>query len=78
MKCHRIIAYFGLEGAFQGHLVQPLCNEQVHPQLDHTAQSPVQPNLECFQECGIYHLSGQPVPVFHHPHCKKISSLHLI
>ncbi|KAK4815383.1 hypothetical protein QYF61_001371 [Mycteria americana] len=39
-----------------------------HLQLDQAAQSPVQPDLECFQGWGIYHLSGQPVPVFHHPH----------
>ena len=60
-----------LEGTFKGQLVQPPCNEQGHPPLDQVAQSPVQPDLECFQGWSIYHLSGQPVPLFFHPHCKK-------
>ncbi|KAK4817028.1 hypothetical protein QYF61_026034 [Mycteria americana] len=37
-------------------------SEQAHVQLDQVAQSPVQPDLECFQGWGIYSLSGQPVP----------------
>ena len=57
--------------AFKRHLVQPPCNDQGHLPLDQVAQSPVQSDLECFQGWGIYHLSGQPVPVFHHPCCKK-------
>jgi len=61
-----------MEGTFKGHLVQPLCNKQGHLKLDQVAQSPIQPGLECFQGWGIYHLSGQPVPVFHHPHGKKL------
>jgi len=48
---------------------KPLCHEQGHLQLDQVAQSPVQPDFECFQ--GIDHLSGQPVPVLHHPQGKK-------
>ena len=68
---HRILECFGLEGTLRGHLVQPPWSEQGHLQLDQVAQSPVQPDLECFRGWGIYHLSGQPVPVFHHPHCKK-------
>ena len=68
---HRTIEWFGLEGTFKDHLVQSPCNEQGHLQLDQVAQSPVQPGLECSQGWGIYHLSGQPVPVFHHPHYKK-------
>ena len=35
-------------------------------------QSLVQPDLECLQEWGIHHLSGQPVPVPHHYYCKKL------
>jgi len=60
-----------LEGTFRGHLSQPPCSEQGHLQLDQAAQSPVQPGLECFQGWGLLYLSGQPVPVFHHPHGKK-------
>ena len=66
---NRIIEWFGWEGTFKGRLVQSPCNEQGYLQLDQVAQSSIQPDLECFQGWGIYHLSGQPVPVFHHPHC---------
>ena len=62
---------FELEGTFRGHLDQPRCSEPQHLQLDQVAQSSVQPDLKCFQGWGMYHLSGQPVPVFHQPHCKK-------
>ncbi|KAK4811229.1 hypothetical protein QYF61_022126, partial [Mycteria americana] len=62
-----ITEWFGLEGTFKGHLVQPPCNEQGHLQLDQAAQNPVQPGLECFQGWGIYHLPGQPVPVLNLP-----------
>jgi len=68
---HRIIECFGLEGNFRCHLAQSPCSEQGHLQLDQAAQSPIQPGLECFQGWGTYHLSGQPVTVFHHPHGKK-------
>jgi len=61
---HKIIERFGLEGTFKGHLVQHPCSEQGHLQQDQVAQSPVQPDLECFQGWGIYHLSGQLVPLF--------------
>ena len=74
-----IIEWLGLEGTFEGHLVQPHSNKQGHLQLDQAAQGPVQPHLERFQGGGIYHLSGQPIPVFHHPQCKKfiIASVNL-
>jgi len=68
---HRIIKWFGWEGIFEGHLVQPTCEDQGHLQLDQVAQSPIQPNLECSRVWGTDHLSGQPVPEFHHPHRKK-------
>ena len=42
-----------------------------HLSLDQVTQSLVQPDLEHFQGWGIYHLSGQPVPVPHHPHRKE-------
>jgi len=35
---HRIIEWFGLEGTFKGHLVQPQCSEQEHLQIDQVAQ----------------------------------------
>jgi len=65
MKC------FGLEGTFRGHVVQPPCSEQGHLPLDQVPQSPVQPDLESLQGWGLHHLSEQPVPAFHHPHCQK-------
>ncbi|KAK4810711.1 hypothetical protein QYF61_007685 [Mycteria americana] len=54
-----------------GHLVQPPCHRQGHLQLNQVTQSPVQPDLECFRGWGLHYLSGQPVPVSHHPHRKK-------
>ena len=76
---HRLTECCGLEGTFRGHLIQPPCHGQVHLPLDQVAQVLVQPDLECFKGWGIHHLSGQPVPGFHHPHCKKCltSSLNL-
>jgi len=72
-KNHRIRECFGLEGTFRGHLAQP--SEQGHLQPDQVAQSPVQPDLECFQGWGIDHLSEQPVPA---PLWQKIYSLYLV
>ena len=68
---HRIIEKFGLEGTLKSHLVLLPDNDQGHLQLDRFSQSPVKLGLECFQGWGIYHLSVQPVPVSHHPDCKK-------
>jgi len=48
---------FELEGTFKSHLVQLPCNEQGHLQLSQDAQSPIQPDLECFQGQGIHHIS---------------------
>jgi len=50
MKNHRIV---GLGRTFKGRLVQAPCSEQGHLQLGQVAQSPVQPDLECFQGWGI-------------------------
>jgi len=47
---YRIIVWFGLEGTFKGHLVQPPCNEQGHLPLDQVAQSPIQPDLVRFKQ----------------------------
>jgi len=44
-----IIESFELERTLKGHLLQLLCNELGHLQLDQVAQSPVQPDLECLQ-----------------------------
>jgi len=69
---HRITESLELEGTFKGHLVQFLYIEQGHPQLDQVAQGLVQPHLECLQGQVFHHISGQPIPVPHHPHCKRL------
>lgn len=58
--------WFGLERTFKVYLVQP-GKKQGHLQLGQVGQ----PDLECVQGRGIYHSSGQPVPVVHWPHHKK-------
>ena len=60
-----------LEDTFKGHLVQASYNKKEYLPLDQVAQSPIQPDLECFQGWGIYHLSGQLVSVFHYLYGKK-------
>jgi len=72
---HSIMECFGLEGTFRGHIVQTHCSKHRYLQLDQVAQSPIQPDLECFHRWGLHCLSGQSAPVFHHPHCKKMLSL---
>jgi len=56
------MGWIGLGGTFEGHLAQPRSRDQGRLQLDQVAQSPIQPDLECFQGWGIDHLFGQPVP----------------
>jgi len=46
----------------------PLCHEQGHLLLDQVAHSSIQLGLEHIEGGGIRSFSGQPVPVFHHPH----------
>jgi len=61
-----------LEGTFKIISFQYSCYRQGHLSLDQVAKSPIQPGLECFQGGGSIHsLSGQPVPVSHHPHSKE-------
>ena len=68
---HRIIEWFVSEETSKDHLVQPSRHGQGHLSLNQVAQSPIQLDLECCRGWGIYHLSGQPVPVSHHPHSKE-------
>jgi len=51
---------------------QPPCYVWGRQPLDQTAQSHIQPGLECLQGWGIHHLLGQPVPVCHHLLCEKL------
>jgi len=68
-----------LEGTFKGHLAQPRCNEQGHLQLDQVAQSPIQPDLECFQGWDICPTSlGNLCQDFTTLIVKKIASLYLV
>jgi len=70
-----------LEGTSEGHLIQLPYNEREHPQVDQVAQGLIQPHLESLQGWGSYHIPRLPVPVPHHPHCKRffllISNLNL-
>ena len=65
-----IIASLELEGTFKGHLVQVPCNEQGHAQLHQVTH--IQPHRESLQGQDINHTSGQPLPVPHHPCCKRL------
>jgi len=47
--CCMITEWFGWEGTFKDHLVQPPCHWQGHLPLGQVVQSPVQPGLEHFQ-----------------------------
>jgi len=68
----KIIKSLELEGTFKGRLAQLSCTKQGLLQLDRGAQNPVQPDLECVQGQGIHHISGHPVPMPYHPHCKRL------
>lgn len=56
-------AEFQQEGTIESHLLQLACSKQRHPELNQAAQSPTQPDPECFQGWNIY-TSGISVPVF--------------
>ena len=51
---------------------QPPYYVQGHQSLDQTAQSHIQPGLECFEGWGIHNFLGQPVPACHHPLGEKL------
>ena len=71
----RITESFELEGTVKGHLVQPPCTEQGHPQLHRVLRDPpASPWLHAGM--GHHHLSGQPVPLPHHPYPKRASSIY--
>jgi len=61
--CSRIVELFQMEGTHKGQVIQPLCSERRHPQVDQVAQSPVQPEVSR----DTHHFSGQPAPVPYPP-----------
>ena len=62
---HRIAESQGLEGTSVDHLLQPPLPRQGH--LKQVAQDHVQVGFEYLQRRRLHNLSGQPVPVLHHP-----------
>jgi len=75
---HRIIELLELERTLKGHLAQLPCNKQRHLQLHQVLRAPSSLTLSAYKDGGcIHHLSGQPVPVPHHPHSeeKQLSAL---
>ena len=64
----RITACFGLEGTFHTISFQPPRHRQGRQPPHQAAHSSIQPGLEHLQGEGIHSLSGQLVPVSHHPH----------
>jgi len=62
---------FELEGTLKSYQVQLPCNAWEHLHLDQVAQSLAQPGLECLKGWVFHHISGQPVPVPHHPILKN-------
>ena len=68
---HGITESFELEGTLKGHPVQLNCTEQGPQQLHRVLRAPSSLTLSV-PGMGHHHLSGQPVPVPHHPYCKKL------
>jgi len=60
IKGHRITEWPGLKRTTVIIEFQPPCHGQGHQPLDQTAQSPIQPGLECLQGWGVHNLLGQP------------------
>ena len=63
---HRIIEWFVLEGTLKIIWFQPPCHEQGHLPPGCSELHPTWP--EPCQGGGSHSFSGQPGPVFHHPH----------
>ena len=61
-----------VEKDLKEHRVSTPCYVQGCQPPDKAAQSHIQPGLECLQGWGIHNLSGQPVPMCHHPLCEKL------
>lgn len=72
MYYDRITEWFELEGTLKIIMFQPSYQGQRHLPLDQVARRLTQPGLEHSQEGGRCNFSGQPIPVFYHPHNKKI------
>lgn len=56
---------------FKGHLIQP--REMSGDNFNQTRFLRTPSNLTSMFPRGIYHFSEQPVPVFYHPHYKKLT-----
>ena len=76
LQYQRITEWLGLEGTsriksqppYQGGQGSQLLDQL----LDQAAQGPVQAGLKHLQGQSIHNLSGQPVPVPHHPLSEKL------
>jgi len=66
---HRITESQGLEGTSRDHPVQSPAKAST---LQLVTQVGVQLGLEYLPRRRLHNLSGQPVPVLHHPYCIKV------
>ena len=68
--------WLGLEETSRINKIQLPCHRQgcqaLDQVLDQIAQGPDRPSLKHLQGWGIHNLSGQPVPVPHHPLREKL------
>ena len=69
---HRITEWPGLKRTSKIIYFQPPWHKPGCQPLDQSAQSHIQPGLECLQGWGIHNLLGQPVPVRHHSLSEKL------
>ena len=69
---HRIIEPFASEGTFKKPSSPTPLQRTGTPTAPSGTQSLIQPDLESLTGQSIHHHSGQPVPVAHHPYCKKL------